>query len=94
MPLEITALASWCQGDRWIESPPVADAVPMLFRMGAGERWAGGDFRDRVCRASLGVSTDELPHSAPHGRRLFVFNPRPWNAETYRGALLLERKWR
>jgi len=32
--LSITALASWCFGDRWLDGLPVAFAVPMLFRMG------------------------------------------------------------
>ena len=32
----ITALASWCLGDDWISSLPINEAVPMLFRMGAG----------------------------------------------------------
>ena len=37
MPLTITALASWCDGDDWIDGLPVADASPMLFRMGRGD---------------------------------------------------------
>ena len=38
LPLSITALASWCEADHWIDGLPVAEAVPMLFRMGPGER--------------------------------------------------------
>ncbi len=94
MPLEITALASWCQGDNWLEGLPVSDAVPMLFRMGAGEEYAGADFRAGLCRAGVGLSTDELPRAIPRGRRLFLFHPRPWTEETYRGALQLARRWR
>ena len=45
MPLLITALASWCEQDGWIRGLPVAEAVPMLFRMGAGELWNGQDSR-------------------------------------------------
>lgn len=36
VPISITALASWCLDDDWISSLPVDEAVPMLFRMGAG----------------------------------------------------------
>jgi len=90
MPLEITALESWCMGDGWIRGLPVSDAVPMLFRMGSGEAYGGGDFRIGLCRSAVGVSTDELPESWPRGRRLFVFNPHPWTEETYRGALRLQ----
>jgi hypothetical protein len=93
MPLGITALASWCQRDAWMSGLAVGDAVPMLFRMGAGEEYTGSDFREGLCRASIGVSTDELPQSVPHGRRLFVFHPRPWTEETYQGALQLARRW-
>jgi hypothetical protein len=92
--LTITALASWCLGDPWIRGLPVADAVPMLFRMGTGQPREIGDFRVPICRASLGVSTDELPYAVPHGRRLFVFSPRPWTEVDYRGALVLARRWR
>lgn len=68
MPLSITALASWCIGDPWLDSLPagtVAEAVPMLFRMGpdaasvAAFLRQDGVFRAPVCRGSLGVSTDE-----------------------------------
>ena len=33
-PLSITALASWCIGDDWLNGLPVDEAIPMLFRMG------------------------------------------------------------
>lgn len=67
-PLSITALASWCIGDRWLtELPPgtIDEAVPMLFRMGAGTSEItsylakGNDFTVPACSTSLGLSTDE-----------------------------------
>jgi hypothetical protein len=94
LPLTITALASWCLGDPWIRSLPVNDAVPMLFRMGAGEPHEVRDFPVAVCRASLGIATDEVPLAAPHGRRLFVFHPGPWTPAAYRAAIDLTRRWR
>jgi len=48
--LTITALASWCLGDPWIKSLPIADAVPMLFRMGHGEPTGITDFSTPICR--------------------------------------------
>jgi hypothetical protein len=92
-PLEITALTSWCRYDDWIAGLPVGEAVPMLFRMGPGESYEGGDFRDPLCRSAVGVSTDELPRAVPRGRRLFVFHPKPWTPEAYQGALRLARRW-
>ena len=67
-PLSITALASWCIGDRWLaDLPPgtIDEAVPMLFRMGAGTSEItsflakGKDFSVPACYTSLGLSTDE-----------------------------------
>jgi hypothetical protein len=68
LPLSITALASWCIGDPWLEQLPsgtIAEAVPMLFRMGpdAGNvakfLRSGSEFRVSACQGSLGLSTDE-----------------------------------
>lgn len=67
-PLSITALASWCIGDRWLDqlSPGTIDeAVPMLFRMGPGNAEvvnfvrSSKEFTVVVCNNSIGVSTDE-----------------------------------
>lgn len=93
IPLSITALASWCESDDWIAPLPVADAVPMVFRMGIGQQWNGADFGPRVCRTSIGVATDELPARVPRGRRLFFFNPGPWTRSAYEGALAQARRW-
>jgi hypothetical protein len=94
IPLTITALASWCDRDDWIEELPVTAAVPMLFRMGAGEPRGVRHVRAGVCADSFGISTDELPADLPRGRRLFVFHPRPWDEDAYRGAVRLAAKWR
>jgi hypothetical protein len=93
MPLTVTALASWCRRDPWIRVLPVRDAVPMLFRMGPGEPRGALDFSLAVCQSSLGISTDEMPVSLPHGRRLFVFHPRPWTADAYRAAMQIARRF-
>jgi hypothetical protein len=37
IPISITALASWCYGDPWLDSLPIDEAVPMLFRMGVDD---------------------------------------------------------
>jgi Protein of unknown function (DUF3142) len=87
MPISITALASWCMGDNWIASLPIDEAVPMLFRLGAGTNevatWlaSGRDFSAPICRDSLGVSTDEPWTKLPAGRRIYVFRVKPWTAQ-------------
>jgi hypothetical protein len=91
-PISMTALTSWCQSDGWIAGLPVVEAVPMLFRMGPGERPAR-TFRPALCQSSAGVSVDELLREPPSAARLYIFNPRPWTEATYRAALREVRKW-
>jgi hypothetical protein len=96
MPLSVTALASWCYGDPWINSLPIDEAVPMLFRMGVDDRNIrqkladGEDFHSPVCGESLGFSTDErVPVVSPamlSGRRIYWFHPRPWTAAAFHSA--------
>jgi hypothetical protein len=92
MPISMTALTSWCESDGWIAGLPVVEAVPMLFRMGPGERPARS-FRPALCQASAGVSVDEPLREPPTAARLYIFNPRPWTESTYRAALREVRKW-
>lgn len=90
MPLSMTALASFCVGDRWLNDLPVDEAVPMIFRMGSDDQRiktmlaSGYDFREPLCRKSYGIAVDEpFPHSLNDGRRLYVFNARPWTGREY-----------
>ena len=92
IPLSMTALTSWCEADGWIAGLPVVEAVPMLFRMGPGERPARA-FRPALCQSSAGVSLDEPLREPPSAARLYIFNPRPWTEATYRAALREVRKW-
>ncbi|MDX6404278.1 MAG: hypothetical protein QOH70_1733 [Blastocatellia bacterium] len=91
--LSITALASWCTSDDWLSDLPIDEAVPMLFRMAADGKQiarrldAGDDFIVPQCRHSYGVSTDEPRSGLLPARRLYVFNPDPWTAETVRAIL-------
>ena len=83
--LSMTALASFCVGDRWLTDLPVDEAVPMIFRMGTDDQpikrlLAGGsDFREPLCRKSYGVSLDEpIRTNFETARRRYVFNPNSW----------------
>jgi Protein of unknown function (DUF3142) len=94
VPLSLTALASFCVGDRWLKDLPVDEAVPMVFRMGTDSDRiknllsSGGDFRETLCRRSYGVALDE-PVSTSFKRRVYVFNARSW---TPADVSLLEEK--
>ena len=96
VPLSMTALASFCLGDRWLNDLPVVEAVPMLFRMGTDEKPIknflanGNDFREPLCRKSYGIALDEpLEMTFDKSRRLFVFNIRSW---TENDLLSLEKR--
>ena len=85
IPLSMTALASFCIGDRWLTDLPVDEAVPMIFRMGADDKaikslLAGGeDFREPICRRSYGIAIDEpLNMKFDNSRRVYIFNAHAW----------------
>ena len=87
LTLSMTALASFCVGDRWLTDLPVDEAVPMIFRMGADDRTiknflsSGEDFREPLCQKSYGIAVDEpLDIHFKPGRRVYVFNHRSWKA--------------
>lgn len=98
--LSMTALASWCDGEAWLDAAPVDEIVPMLFRMrAAGEALknrlaAGGDFRNPRCRAALGIASDAPIPRAPPGRRVYLFSPASWTAADYAGVRAEVEGWR
>lgn len=91
--LSMTALASWCLYDDWLEGLPVDEVVPMVFRMGAdraavrAELARRGDFLSPRCRRSVGFVTDEPVPALPGGRRRYWFNPRSWSAQDLKDIL-------
>lgn len=86
--ISITALASWCQGDNWLDDLPVDEAVPMLFRLGVerpqflAQVAAGAGFNSKKCQNSAGISTDEPLAQFQNPGRVYVFNPSVWNEKT------------
>jgi hypothetical protein len=83
--LEMTSLASWCMGDRWIDG--VDAAVPMVFEMGPASAElraalaAAERFEEPACRGQIGVSTTDRMPPLRGARRVFVFAPGPWTEE-------------
>ncbi len=94
LPLSITALASWCIGDDWLEVLPIDEAVPMLFQMGPDRDEVsrflaeGRDFRAPACRQSAGIAAEEPHPTLSPGRRLYIFRSQRWTPESVRAALL------
>ena len=88
IPLSMTALASFCVGDRWLDGLPVDEAIPMIFRMGADDKTIksflakGNDFKEPICRRSYGFAVDEpLAMNLDRSRRQYIFNVRAWTKE-------------
>ena len=93
--LSMTALASWCADDPWIDATTVDEIVPMLFQMGPDARHVvtrlreEGRWRVDACNGAAGISTNERWRGLPTARRVYVFNPRPWQASDQNTAARL-----
>lgn len=98
--LSMTALASWCENETWLDAAPVDEIVPMLFRMGRDDEAvrrrvaAGGDFRHPRCRTALGIATDTPVRRAPPGRRVYLFDPRSWTRQDFEALRGEVEGWR
>jgi len=83
LPLSMTALASWCSWDSWLNGLPVDEAVPMMFRMEPDRQRAPRDLdefkiREPLCRSSVGISTTEPWPENIHGKRIYIFADEGW----------------
>jgi len=89
----MTALASWCLEDDWVSDLPVDEVVPMLYRMGphGSEITAylrgGGEFAPALSRSSVGLSLDAQIAGLAARKRVYLFSPLPWTAESVRNAI-------
>jgi len=84
IPLSITALASWCVDDPWIDPRDVDEIVPMVFQMGPDARHVltrleeDGRWPVAACNGAAGLATDEPHDRLPPARSVYLFNPRAW----------------
>ncbi len=94
-PISVTALASWCSGDRWLDREPITEAVPMFFRLGKGESH-DMSIESSICSTSIGLSTDEpWPAKRPPGiDRIYLFSPHSWTQPDYLAAVNRIRNWK
>jgi hypothetical protein len=83
--ISITALASFCIGDKWLTDLPVDEAVPMLFEMGPDSRQIikhlknGKDMSEPLCRKSYGLAIYEPQKINFEKKRIrYYFNSRSW----------------
>jgi hypothetical protein len=91
MRLSVTALASWCTDDPWIDPQSVDEIVPMLFRMGPDARRIETRLREDgrwpvvACNGAVGISLDE-PRALPPVPRVYIFSPRSWQPDDLRAV--------
>lgn len=91
--LSITALASWCLDDRWLDDIAADEVVVMLFSMGRGRDQVLESIKRHHPRAgrntelAIGISANESYTNSrlrqlgifENGRRIYVFNSLPWS---------------
>jgi len=91
--ISITALGSWCKEGAWLDSLPVEEAVPMLFRMGPDGKEIkqfverNNTFRSVKASASYGISLDEPIALPSTEKRIYLFNPKCWTRTTVNEAV-------
>ncbi|WP_188564666.1 hypothetical protein [Undibacterium terreum] len=89
--LSVTALASWCLDDTWMQGSAADEIVPMAFRMGQEEqalrrRLAQQQgFKPAYCRSAVGFATDE-PILNLRNKRRYYFSPTAWTADKWQAT--------
>lgn len=95
--LSITALASWCSGDYWLDAMPADEIVPMAFHMAHDDEAirktiaAQGELPGKRCHAAAGFATDEAMPQIAAGRR-YYFSPSPWTQETWQRVMQVKKQ--
>lgn len=89
--LNMTALASWSQGDNWLEAMPADTVIPMFFTMGSGQGEALTQLKKQLPasfkgRRVIGLSVSDPAAAEVLGDRLkefdqiYLFCSPGWNA--------------
>lgn len=85
--LSVTALASWCEGDGWIDSLHADEVVPMVFAMGPEGRVIRRSleeheqFQQRECRGAMGVAPREGLPALGEATRVYAFSYARWTED-------------
>lgn len=95
--LSITALASWCLYDKWLQQAPIDETVAMMFSMGREKGEALTALKKMSldsgapCLQSLGISINEATtnaalehnHCFTQAPRVYVFSSLGWTQSRY-----------
>jgi hypothetical protein len=94
--LSVTALGSWCVGDRWLSDLPVDFAVPMFFQMGptsdeVRDAVAGRSVPEPLCSGRIGLATDEKWVVPSETAEVWLFHRKSWDRDAWKEA---KTQWR
>lgn len=98
LPLEMTALVSWCSEDDWLHTLTVNAAIPMFFRMEPGRarmvRIAipSAQLPEPLCNTTVGISTHEPAPTGIANRRVYIFPDRGWKRDLPQLAALEQQQ--
>jgi len=90
--VSITALASWCVGDTWIDKLPITHAVPMLYNLGENADDFKKYFTDnrgwqsKKCHGHIGFEQNDIFTKPPRGWHAYVFNKNAWTEKDYKSV--------
>ncbi|MBX9697189.1 MAG: hypothetical protein K2X53_03795 [Alphaproteobacteria bacterium] len=92
--LSMTALASWCTHDPWLDSLPIEYAVPMMYTLGRDQLQmhhylrANKHWGVRACKGYVGLSLNDLSllenPSIMSTHKVFLFNNHAWSQEDFK----------
>jgi len=80
--LSVTALASWCGRDSWLEGLAIDEVVPMLFDASHTRGEASGHVpQNSLCGEAAGLATYEKYARIPRAKNYYLFSNRAWRRE-------------
>ncbi|MDP4725474.1 MAG: hypothetical protein NWS47_04215 [Alphaproteobacteria bacterium] len=90
--VSITALASWCVGDTWIDKLPITHAVPMIYNLGEHVDDFKKYFKDKKqwrskkCQGFIGFEQSDVFIKPPRGWNVYIFNKNAWTEKDYKNV--------
>ena len=97
--VSITALASFCTFDSWLDNLPIKFAVPMLYGGEAKDKGLReakilfeklGVWPVKKCRGYVGILQQNEKINIPNNHASFIFNNSAWNRNQYMDVIKYE----
>lgn len=94
--ISITALASWCAHERWLDTLNIDYAVPMVYNLGVDSiklkniLLKNPSWKSLKCRGNFGLLPQDVEKLTPKmltSSKIFIFNPHKWDKTLYETLL-------